>query len=54
MTVAALLLVIGAFLLVSADDLGSPLYVTGMGILALASVTYLGARIWMMTRKNDR
>ena len=53
MTVATLLLVAGAVLLALADNMGTPLYQAGMGILALASAVYLGARIWMMTRKQD-
>jgi len=54
MTVATLLLLVGGAVLLSADDMGSPLYRAGVGILASASVVYLGARIWMMTRKKDR
>ena len=53
MTVATVLLVVGGVLVLSVDEMGSPLYQAAIGILALASVVYLGARIWMMTRKQD-
>jgi len=54
MTVATVLLITGALVVVLAEDQTSPLYPVGVGILALASIVYLGARIWMLTRKSDR
>jgi hypothetical protein len=49
-----LLLLTGGVLVLLAEDMGSPLYAVGVGILALASAVYLGARIWMTVRKQDR
>ena len=54
MTVATLLLVTGSVLMVQADAPGTPLHTAAFGILVLASVVYLGARIWMMTRRDKR
>ena len=54
MTVATLLLITGGTLVVLAEDMKSPLWRAGVGILTLASVVYLGARIWMMVKKNPR
>ncbi len=54
MTVATVLLITGALVVVLAEDQTSPLYPVGVGILALASIVYLVARIWMLTRKSDR
>jgi hypothetical protein len=54
MTVAALLLVTGGVLVVMAGEPGTPLHTVGFGILVMASVVYMGARIWMLTRKQKR
>jgi len=52
MTVAALLLVTGGVLVVMGGAPGTPLHTAGFGILVLASAVYMGARIWMLTRKQ--
>jgi len=49
-----LLLAAGGGLVIASDGLGDPLYAVGVGILGLSAAVYLGARIWMITRKRDR
>ena len=53
MTVAVILLVVGGGVVIASDGLGDPLYLWGVGILGLSAAVYLGARIWMITRKRD-
>ncbi len=53
MTLAAVLLVVGAALIIQADT-GSRLHTIAFGILIAAAVVYLGARIWMVMRGTRR
>ena len=54
MTVATVLLVAGGGVVIASDGGGDPLYALGVGILCLAAVVYLGARIWMLVKRRDR
>lgn len=54
MTAGVVLLVVGGGVVIASDGLGDPLYLVGVGILVTAAAVYLGARIWMMSRKRDR
>jgi len=54
MTAAVVLLIVGGGVVIVSSGPGDPLYLLGVGILALSAAVYLGARIWMITRKRDR
>ncbi len=54
MTVATALLVVGGGAVIVSAGPGDPLWTAGIGIVTLAAVSYLGARIWMVVRKRDR
>ena len=53
MTAGVILLVAGGAVVLASVGLGDPLFLVGVGILVLSSAVYLGARIWMITRKRE-
>ncbi len=54
MTLAVVLLVAGGVLVFVSRGPGDALFPYGVGILTLASLVYLGSRIWMLVRSRGR